>query len=106
MYIEKHKNEEAKNKKSICIKRQHSKQEDISNVPSKKIKPRCTYCFHKKKSYFKLQPDLRCTCMKPAVVGSTSYRRSFKPEEIKNKKKTVAPLMGKARQQLKNRFRR
>ena len=44
--------------------------------------------------------------IRPAVVRSRSYKRSFEPEEIKSKKKTVAPLMAKARQQLKNRFRR
>ena len=44
--------------------------------------------------------------IRPAVVRSRSYKRSFEREEIKSKKKTVAPLMAKARQQLKNRYRR
>ena len=86
MYIEKPKNEEAKNKKSQHLKRQHLKQEDISNDPNKKLKPRCTYCFHKKQSCFMVQPDLRCTCIKPAVVGSTSYRKFVQHKEIKKKK--------------------
>ena len=71
--IEKHKNKEAKNKKSICSKRQHSKQEDVSNFPNKKPKPRCTYCIYKEQNYFTVQPDIRCTCIRPTIVKSISY---------------------------------
>lgn len=56
----------------------------------------------KRKHFKENETSSFSSTIRPAVIEPMSYRRPFRPEEIK--KKTAGPLMAKARKQLKNRF--